>query len=90
MEHSVGEDGDIFGGGEKASVSGDAAEDVGVFILNFALDDSVTERTAGFSGFHTAVAALLAGGGARPAFFSLSSSCSSAVGGILSVLLLEG
>ena len=43
VEHGVGEDGEIFGGGEQAGVSGNAAEDAGVFVLHLALDDAVAE-----------------------------------------------
>ncbi len=43
VEHGVGEDCQIFGGGEQAGVSGNAAEDARVFVLHLALDDAVAE-----------------------------------------------
>jgi len=43
VKHSVGEACEIFGGRKQTGVGGDAAEDVGVFVLDFALDDSVAE-----------------------------------------------
>lgn len=39
----MSEAGDIFGGGEKARVSGDSAEGKGILILDFALNDAMTE-----------------------------------------------
>ena len=46
VEHGVSEAGEVFGGGEKAGVSGDAAEDESVFVLDFALDDSLAKLAA--------------------------------------------
>ena len=40
---SVGEDGEIFGGGEQAGVPGDSAQHAGIFVLHFALDDAIAE-----------------------------------------------
>src|SRR6202158_1102957 len=43
VEHGVGEDGQIFGGGEQAGVSGNADEGARVFVLQLALDYPVAE-----------------------------------------------
>ena len=43
IEQCVGEDGDVFCGGEEAGVSGYAAENAGVFVLDFALDYSAAK-----------------------------------------------
>ena len=42
-EHDVGEASEILGIGEETGVSGNAAEHEGVFVLDFALNDSVPE-----------------------------------------------
>ena len=47
VEHGLGEFREVFGGGEKSGVGGYAAEDAGVFVLDFALDDSLAEGAAG-------------------------------------------
>lgn len=49
IEQGVGEAGDVFGGRKQAGMRGDAAEDESVFVLNFALDDSVAEGAAGWA-----------------------------------------
>src|SRR5579864_1690505 len=46
-EHGVSETGQVLGGGEEAGVSGNPAEDTGVFVLYLALDDAVAKRAAG-------------------------------------------
>src|ERR1700675_2645605 len=43
VEHGMGEDSQIFGGGEQAGMWGNAAEDARVFVLHLALDDAVAE-----------------------------------------------
>ena len=43
VEHGVGESCQVFGGGEESGVGSYAAEDAGVFVLGFALDDSLAE-----------------------------------------------
>ncbi len=43
VEHGVGEDGQIFSGGEQAGMWGNAAEDARVFVLHLASDDAVAE-----------------------------------------------
>ena len=47
VEHGMGELGEIGGGREKPGVSGYAAEDAGIFVLHFALDDAIAESAAG-------------------------------------------
>ena len=46
VEHGLGEFGEVFGGGKKSGVWGYSAQDAGVFVLNFALDDSLAEGAA--------------------------------------------
>jgi len=43
VEHGVGENGQIFGGGKQPGVSGNAAQDTGIFVLHRALDDAAAE-----------------------------------------------
>ena len=66
----MGEAGEIFGGGEEAGVSGDAAEDVGVFVLHFALDDALAECASSWLGraWRCWCCWHFAGGGARATF----------------------
>ncbi len=70
VQQGVSEAGQVFRCGEEAGVSGDAAQDAGVFVLDFALDDSLAEGGAG--GFaearHLFGYWLFAGGGARATF----------------------
>ena len=46
-EHGMGEPADVFGGREKSRVTGDSAEDAGVFVLDFALDYFLAEGATG-------------------------------------------
>lgn len=49
VEHRVGEAGNVFCGREEAGVSRHATEDEGVFVLNYALNDSLAEGAVGIS-----------------------------------------
>ena len=44
IEHDVGEFCEVGGRGEKSGLGSNAAEDAGVFVKDFALDDSLAER----------------------------------------------
>ena len=68
VEHDVGETGEIFGGGEEAGVSGNAAEDVCVFVLDFALDEFLAEGAAGCAWLRL-FCRQRAGGGVRATLF---------------------
>src|SRR5260221_13429722 len=42
-QHAKSEPRHIFGGGEEASVSSDATEDISILVIHFALNDAVAE-----------------------------------------------
>src|ERR1700692_4368405 len=46
-EEGVGVFCQVWGGGEESGMGGHAAEDAGVFVLDFALDDFLAEGAAG-------------------------------------------
>ena len=51
VEHGVGEDGQVFGGGEQSGVCGNAAENGRIFVLHFALNDAMAEAGIGGGGW---------------------------------------
>ena len=64
----MGEPGKVFGCGEEARMSGDAAEDECIFVLNFALDDSTAKGAASCDWASARLGMscrLFVGGGAR-------------------------
>src|SRR5277367_906482 len=50
VEHGVSKYGQVFGGREQAGVSGDTAQDAGIFVLHLSLDDAMAKRAIVGSG----------------------------------------